>query len=242
MNIVQYPTKNKSSRNGKVPCLIVDHIAEGYFNGTISWFRNWASQASAHFVIGKDGAVAQLVPLTEKAWTNGDVRNPTSDIVKSLGGNPNEYSYTIEHVGFYREAQGGLTPAQLQSSIEVHRYIDSEHTRLYGSDFIIDRRHVIGHYEINSIGKPNCPGQAFPFNQIISALNPVIAPAPVANINVGNIVRITGTKYATGQNIPLWVRMGTHIVSQFNKDRTQALLGAKGGICSWVKVSDIKLA
>ena len=69
MNIQQHKTVNQSSRGGYKPCLIVWHIADGTFNGTVSWEKNPASQTSSHFVLGKNGEIAQLVPLTEAAWT-----------------------------------------------------------------------------------------------------------------------------------------------------------------------------
>ena len=59
-----------------------------------------------------------------------------------------------------------------------------------------------------------------------------------AAIAVGTTVTITGTKYATGQTIPVWVKQKTHVVSRING--TKALLGANGGICSWVYLTDIK--
>lgn len=57
-------------------------------------------------------------------------------------------------------------------------------------------------------------------------------------IAVGATVTITGTKYATGQTIPAWVKKKTHIVSRI--DGKRALLGENGGICSWVNLTDIK--
>lgn len=59
-------------------------------------------------------------------------------------------------------------------------------------------------------------------------------------IAVGSTVRITGSHYATGQTVPGWVKAKTHTVSQL--DGSKALLGANGGICSWVKLSDLTLA
>lgn len=65
------------------------------------------------------------------------------------------------------------------------------------------------------------------------------APA-VPKIAVGSTVRITGTTYATGQTIPGWVKQKTHTVSQL--DGAKALLGANGGICSWVRLADLTIA
>lgn len=58
-------------------------------------------------------------------------------------------------------------------------------------------------------------------------------------ITVGSTVKVTGTKYATGQTIPGWVKSTTHKVSEISGDR--ALLGRDGGICSWVYLRDLTL-
>ena len=58
-------------------------------------------------------------------------------------------------------------------------------------------------------------------------------------ITVGSTVKVTGTKYATGQTIPGWVKSTTHKVSEISGDR--ALLGRDGGICSWVYLKDLTL-
>ena len=58
-------------------------------------------------------------------------------------------------------------------------------------------------------------------------------------IAVGSTVKVTGTKYATGQTIPQWVKNTTHKVSEISGDR--ALLGRDGGICSWVYLKDLVL-
>ncbi len=58
-------------------------------------------------------------------------------------------------------------------------------------------------------------------------------------ITVGSTVKVTGTKYATGQTIPTWVKSTTHKVSEISGGR--ALLGRDGGICSWVYLKDLVL-
>ena len=58
-------------------------------------------------------------------------------------------------------------------------------------------------------------------------------------IAVGSTVKVSGTKYATGQTIPGWVKSTTHKVSEISGDR--ALLGRDGGICSWVYLHDLTL-
>lgn len=50
---------------------LVLHTAEGSFEGTISWCKtsSGARAVSAHFVVAKDGRIAQLVDTDVTAWT-----------------------------------------------------------------------------------------------------------------------------------------------------------------------------
>ena len=59
-------------------------------------------------------------------------------------------------------------------------------------------------------------------------------------LKVGDRVRITGTRYATGEEIPDWVKAQTHVVSELTPQKV--LLGADGGICSWVKRTEVQKA
>ncbi len=57
---------------------VVIHITDGgrSINGTISWFKDPAAKVSAHYVIGQDGEVVQMVAHNDVAWhartANGD--------------------------------------------------------------------------------------------------------------------------------------------------------------------------
>ncbi len=172
MKIVQHRTPNQSSRGGYKPCLIVWHIAEGSYNGTISWEKNPQSQTSSHFVLGKNGEIAQLVPLTEAAWTQGKVNKPTHPLVKMRKNvNPNLYCISVECEGFWKDTKGKLTDKQLKAAEYLTSYIVEEVDRIYGVEIPVDREHMIGHCEINSVTRSHCPGELFPFDELISMVN-----------------------------------------------------------------------
>lgn len=59
---------------------------------------------------------------------------------------------------------------------------------------------------------------------------------PIKTLNVGSRVKITGSKYATGQSIPSWVKDNVYNVQQIKGDR--ALIKE---IVSWVYTKDLKL-
>lgn len=55
-------------------------------------------------------------------------------------------------------------------------------------------------------------------------------------VKAGDTVKITGSKYATGQNIPFWVKLKSHTVKLISGNR--ALLKE---INSWVYIADLKV-
>jgi len=191
MNINRGITVNQSSRQGYKPELIVCHITEGSLWGAVSWFKNSASQASSHFLVGRKGEVIQLVDITEKAWCNGRILNPSNETVKKYYNSGNKdgnlYTISIEHEGVWKNTKGTLTALQEKATTELIRYIVSEVKRLYGTDIAIDRQHIIGHYEIDSVNKCNCPGWLFPFDRIIQTLS---SPTSVKVLDVGKKVQL----------------------------------------------------
>ena len=58
----------------------------------------------------------------------------------------------------------------------------------------------------------------------------------LATVKAGDTVKITGSKYATGQNIPFWVKLKSHTVKSISGSR--ALLKE---INSWVYIADLKV-
>lgn len=134
------------------------HIAEGSLDGTLSWLTSPASQASAHVVVGRDGAIYNLVSLDEAAWAQGNVcqpdrRNPIVLETAALDVNPNLVSYSIECVGYSSWGKGGsLTSAQIDALIRVTALL------CYHAHLTADRTHILGHYQWDSCTRSGCPG------------------------------------------------------------------------------------
>ncbi len=62
------PTPNQSGNMTEIRGVVV-HIAQGTYQGTISWQRNPESRVSSHFIVALDGKITQMVDTTETAWT-----------------------------------------------------------------------------------------------------------------------------------------------------------------------------
>jgi N-acetyl-anhydromuramyl-L-alanine amidase AmpD len=115
---------------------IVIHVAEGSFLGTVSWLRDPKAHASANFVVGRNGQVQQLVPLHDIAWHAGN------------------WAYNLRSIGIENEGitddPTGFTNAQYRATARVAAVIARR------SLIPIDRRHIIGHYQVPN---PNDPLQ-----------------------------------------------------------------------------------
>lgn len=73
------------------------------------------------------------------------------------------------------------------------------------------------------------------------AKNKQVEKAEKKTIKVGDHVRPTGQRYATGQKIPGWVKERSHVVSQIKESQNKVLLGHPSGINSWVYLSEVTL-
>lgn len=123
---------------------IVIHITDGgaNINGTIGWFQNPAAQVSAHYVIGQDGEIVQMVRHADVAWH-----------ARSANGT----SIGIEHVANTR----GLnpTPAQMCASAALVTWLCDQ----FG--IAVDRAHILGHSEADPrTTHTGCPNAVWDWN------------------------------------------------------------------------------
>ena len=169
---------NFSHRRGMKPQAIVNHITSGTASSAINWFTSSNNKnSSAHFLVDKKGKIYQFVKIEDNAWANGltaGIKAASSELVNQHGANinPNWYTVSIEHESFTKN-NGKLTHEQLEASINLHRYIILYVKNRWGVDISIDRKHILGHYEIDIVNRAFCPGSLFPFDEIISALKNV---------------------------------------------------------------------
>ena len=102
---VPVPFRATPNKSGAItPEVIVLHDTAGRLDGdsSVDWLCNKAAKASAHFVVGRDGAVTQLAPTNIATWHAGQSR---------YAGRPNVngFSVGIEIVnpGILQAAAGG---------------------------------------------------------------------------------------------------------------------------------------
>jgi hypothetical protein len=125
-----------ANRGAKDIDRIVIHVAQGSYSGTISWFNKSHSNVSAHYVVSREGKVAQCVRNENIAWHAGHWSY-------------NKRSIGIEHAGY---ASKPRTARQYRSSARLAAYL----SKRFGIP--IDRRHIIGHRQVPGVNK-TCPGR-----------------------------------------------------------------------------------
>jgi len=138
------------------------------------------SGASFTFVTNRDGSIVQcLDPDTQTPWTNGDIKSPNTTIptVKAMVGsnyNPNEFCYaTCENVGY--EPTYPLTNGQVATLVRLAAWASQQ------TGLPINRSTVLGHRDINSVTRYNCPTRwnlDALLGRIIDGANAILTPQP----------------------------------------------------------------
>lgn len=148
INAIQKPSPNfNKGRDGyKVECVSI-HIMDGSLIGTNSWFANPISQVSSHYGVGLKGEIVKYISEEDTAYTQGYHEGATFKLHKP-GVNPNKYFISIENEG---TDLSNASPEQLQSLVSLIKDICGRYA------LPVDRDHIIGHYEVDPIRKPNCP-------------------------------------------------------------------------------------
>jgi N-acetyl-anhydromuramyl-L-alanine amidase AmpD len=161
-----YPDGTKG-RNGRQPIAVVLHIAEGSLLGCDAWFNSPNNAGSStQYCIGKRGEIHQYVEETDAAWGNGQVRKPSWRLLIP-DVNPNLYTISIEHEGFTGQP---WTEEMYQADVWLIKQI-CQRWRIP-----IDRDHIIGHYQIDSVTRARCPGTGLPWDRLLGDL---AAPEPL---------------------------------------------------------------
>lgn len=142
----------------------------------LKWYLNPAAQCSPHFVVDTNGDFYSLVSLDNAAFCNGTRTDKgaklyyglaTSKLVKNRKTNANYYTYSIE---FVHCARGDITDEQVKTAIWLLKNRIIPHAKANGVKFKVDREHIIGHCEIDPVGRAYCPGKNFPYDRIIAGV------------------------------------------------------------------------
>ena len=155
-------------RNGRSVKAVCLHIAEGPLSAVYPWFNRAGAQQSAHFCIGRDGTIEQYVSILDSAWANGKVASPTW-VGLINGVNPNTYTISIEHEGYWNEAR---PQAMDDALIRLLKWLQVQAIWTDGAKpRWTPHVNLIGHGEIDSLSRAHCPGPHVNFSAIAAAAN-----------------------------------------------------------------------
>ncbi len=140
-------------RRTRATILGVIHITDGTSVPQPGPGKSWT------FSVDRDGSIYQFLdPVKQAPWTNGDVDHPDTGnplIVAATtrqGYNVNEFCFvTIENLGAITALGQLITSEQIAANNRILRWASGL------SGLPMDRRHVIGHYQINSVSRQRCP-------------------------------------------------------------------------------------
>ncbi|MFD4142008.1 N-acetylmuramoyl-L-alanine amidase [Streptomyces sp. NPDC058572] len=107
---------------------VIIHVVQGSYRSALKVFKDPGHGAATHYVVRKDGHVAQLIRELDVAFHAGN---------RSF----NERSIGIEHEGFVDRPRG-FTDAMYRSSARLTAGVCAR----YGIP--VDREHIIGHVEV----------------------------------------------------------------------------------------------
>jgi hypothetical protein len=123
-----YARANRPADGDDIQYLVL-HNTEGSRAAAITYFQDPTAYASAHYLVGRDGSVTQLVPTKDVAWHAGN---------KTV----NAHSIGIEHEGFALRSGTWYTESEYQSSAALIRYLAARFT------IPLDREHLLGHDDV----------------------------------------------------------------------------------------------
>jgi hypothetical protein len=124
-----------NSRKGtKITAIVVHYTTTDNIESPIGHFLTGTPEVSAHYIVGKDGRIVQMVKDEDRAWHCG---------------NFNSDSIGIEHVAKLGDK---LTPAQEKSSVALIRFLMKKHG--------IAQNRIIGHRWVPN--ETDCPGDLWP--------------------------------------------------------------------------------
>lgn len=192
MIISHRPSPNRTiGRQGHIPDIIVCHITDGGFPGSINWVTNPKSQVSYHFMVSRSGEITQCVDIKDTAWANGtdnaggnrDNRHSQLEAVRARRINANLYTVSIGFEGVHSVTEGKLAAPQVSAAAELINFIRDKIARTWPGSLTqigsqtgrsakipLTKDHIVGHVHITPRHRPNCPGALFPFAEIIRRL------------------------------------------------------------------------
>jgi hypothetical protein len=128
------------------------------------YFRTTPLMTSVHYCVGRDGRIAQYVHESDGAGGNGILDPGHDPFWDKYSDNPNWHSLSIEHVNDSANSLP-LTDEQKAASFKLIAYL----CKKYG----IPPENIKSHASLEPVQRVNCPGAAFPWQELFDYLKGV---------------------------------------------------------------------
>ena len=159
---IQSPNCDNRPSGATVSAIVLHSTVEPTTEGTIEIFLTPQKQVSAHFVVGRDGRIVQMVRVEQRAWHAG------VSILEGVG-KVNDYSVGIEMVNL-NDGHDPYPPEQLNAVAGIIRLIRSRYE-------VPDSR-IVSHAQVALPGGRKSDPSAFDFDKIRALALAVPPPLP----------------------------------------------------------------
>lgn len=177
---------------------VVLHVIEGTAMSALSWFKNPASEVSAHFIVTDGGQIFQCVSVLDTAYGNGlswSVAqrcwvDPKRHYLKAPNPapawqglappvNPNRQTISIEREGHYQDIP---TAAENAAVVRILQYVREQFPTMLPTWAFMQT--LIGHCHLSPIERANCPGPHVDYAALAAAANGPPPPLPTMRYRV----------------------------------------------------------
>jgi N-acetyl-anhydromuramyl-L-alanine amidase AmpD len=169
-----YP-QGTHGRSGQTLRYVVVHgtAMPGTAEDVARYFQSSPVEAGTHFVIGRDGVVAQCCLIEDAAWGNGGPQ-PGADAFWPRAINANLLTVSIEHCKPSPDNRDDLTEAQERASFALIKWLcEKYHVPTLPADA---SGGIATHASIAPNDRAFCPGP-YPWDRLYAFLNPTITSA-----------------------------------------------------------------
>jgi len=241
--------QNSNKRPGKPTKITIHHMAGGMgAEQCAKYHRDCGREVSANYYVGTNGEICAGVSEDRRAWTSSNRDNDNQAITietANCKGEPNWEVSDVTYNGLINLCRDicsryGITPSYTGNAggtLTMHKmfastacpgpYLEGKH-----------KDHSIERDILNGITKKDDKASDDKKVEEPKTEQPVTDTKPVTqkSIGVGSKVRITGSRYSTGQTIPGWARGPVYTVMQMGSGK--ALIKE---LYSWINLTDLEL-
>lgn len=131
------PVNFEPTRYGTKIDTIVFHSMDGFYKGTIAWFKNPNAKASCHYLISKEGEIRCMVREEHRAWHAGTWNNRSIGIELEDELEKSAWKYTQPQIDALRWLVQDIQTRHAINQFKLHKNLSSSRSDPVGN-FTLD--------------------------------------------------------------------------------------------------------